>query len=363
MKTLVLAVLSAAVATSAHAQSITNLGVGALDHDLSRAVGVSADGRFVTGISAGSSSSTRAYRWSADGGFEFFGAPNSTTPYGISGDGSTVVGQGDSYPTSGGAFRWSSGAIQIIGGSGWFATAANSDASVIVGASGSGNRQAVRWVNGSQQTLGSLAPGASSTALAVSSDGLTVVGEAATSFAGGQVAFRWNSVGGMQSLGTLFGGSASSATGISGDGSVIVGSSTAAEGLRAFLWTAVGGMESLGVMAVGSYSSATAISADGRVVVGFGGLADGTQSAFVHHDSIGMMSLMDYLTNRGVNMSGWDVLGKATGVSADGRYVVGNGIFNGAERAFIADIGVIPAPAAAPLLALAGLATRGRRRR
>jgi probable HAF family extracellular repeat protein len=361
MKPLVPAVLSAAVAASAHAQSITNLGVGAPDHDLSRAVGVSADGRFVTGFSAGSSSSLRAYRWSADGGFEFFGTPNSTTPYGISGDGSTVVGQGDWGGTSGGAFRWSSGAIQIIGGSGWFATAANSDASVIVGAGGSYGRDAVRWVNGTQQYLGSLSSGAGSTALAVSSDGSTVVGEAGTT--GGQVAFRWNSVGGMQSLGTLFGGSASSATGISGDGSVIVGSSTAAEGLRAFIWTAVGGMESLGVMAVGSYSSATAISADGRVVVGFGGLADGTQSAFVHHDSIGMMSLMDYLTNRGVNMSGWDVLGRATGVSADGRYVVGNGIFNGAERAFIADIGVIPSPAAAPLLALAGLTTRGRRRK
>jgi len=168
-------VLPLTAATASFAQSITNLGVGSPDHDLSRAVGVSADGRFVTGISAGSSSSTRAYRWSADGGFEFFGAPNSTTPYGISGDGSTVVGQGDSYPTSGGAFRWSSGAIQIIGGSGWFATAANSDASVIVGAGGSYGRYAVRWVNGTQQYLGSLSSGAGSTALAVSSDGSTVV--------------------------------------------------------------------------------------------------------------------------------------------------------------------------------------------
>jgi probable HAF family extracellular repeat protein len=363
MKTLVPAVLSVAVATSAHAQSITNLGVGAPDHDLSRAVGVSADGRFVTGISAGSSSSSRAYRWTAEGGFQFFGASNSTTPYGISGDGSTVVGQGDSYPTSGGAFQWSSGAIQIIGGSGWFATAANSDASVIVGAGGSYGRYAVRWVNGTQQYLGSLSSGASSTAWAVSSDGLTIAGEAATSFGGGQVAFRWRSVGGMESIGTLSGGNASSATGISGDGSVIVGASTATEGLRAFRWTVGGGMESLGVMAAGSYSSATAISADGRVVVGFGGLTDGTQSAFIHHGSFGMMNLMDYLTNSGVNMSGWDVLSKATGVSADGRYVVGNGIFNGAERAFIADIGVIPAPSAAPLLALAGLTARGRRRK
>ena len=359
---IVASVTAATAACTASAQSITNLGVIEPGASLSRAVGVSSDGTYVAGYSGGGPAGQRAFRWSATGGFELFGQPNSTTPYGISGDGSTVVGQGDSYPTSGGAFRWSSGAIQIIGGSGWVATAANSDASVIVGATGSGNRQAVRWVNGSQQTLGSLAPGASSTALAVTSDGLTVVGEAATSFAGGQVAFRWTG-GGMQSLGTLAGGNASWATGISGDGAAIVGASTATEGLRAFLWTAAGGMESLGVMAIGSYSSATAISADGRVVVGFGGLADGTQSAFIHHDSFGMMSLMDYLTNRGVNMSGWEVLGKATGVSGDGRYVVGNGIFNGSERAFIADIGVIPAPGAAPVLAIAGLAVRGRRRR
>jgi probable HAF family extracellular repeat protein len=358
MKTLAPAVLSVAVATSAHAQSITNLGVGAPDHDLSRAAGVSADGRFVTGFSAGSSSSLRAYRWSADGGFEFFGTPNSTIPYGISGDGSTVVGQGDWGGTSGGAFRWSSGAPQIIGGSGWFATAANSDASVIVGASGNG-RYAVRWANGTPQFLGSLSSGAESTALAVSSDGLTVVGEAGTT--GGQVAFRWNSVGGMKSLGTLFGGSASSATGISGDGSVIVGSSTATEGLRAFRWTAAGGMESLGVMEGGAYSSATSISSDGTLVVGFGGLADVSQGAFIHHDLLGMVYLKDYLIGRGVNMTGWEQLLKATGVSADGRFVVGNGIFNGAERAFIADIGVIPTPGVCVVLLASGLLNRRRR--
>lgn len=363
MKTFAPAVLSVAVATLAHAQSITNLGVGAVDHDMSRAIGVSADGRFVTGISAGSSSSQRAYRWSVDGGFQFFGSPNSTTPYGISGDGSTVVGQGDSYPTSGGAFRWSSGAIQIIGGSGWFATAANFDASVIVGATGSGNREAVRWVNGSQQTLGSLAPGARSTALAVSSDGLTIVGEAATSFSGGQVAFRWRPFGGMESLGTLNGYGGSRAASVSADGGIIVGTSSTAVGQSdlAFRWTASAGMQSLGAIAGGNSSSATAISSDGTLIVGFGGLSDGSQGAFIHHDTLGMVYLKDYLIGRGVNMTGWEQLLKATGVSADGRFVVGNGIFNGAERAFIADIGVIPTPAALTVLVAGGLVTRRRR--
>ena len=357
----VLASVTALVAACpASAQSITNLGVIEPGASLSRAVGVSSDGTCVAGYSGGGPAGQRAFRWSATDGFELFGQPNSTTPYGISGDGSTVVGQGDSYPTSAGAFRWSSGAIQIIGGSGWFATAANADASVIVGAGGSYGRYAVRWVNGTQQFLGYLAPGGGSTAWGVSSDGSTIVGEAGSP--DGSRAFRWRSVGGMASIGTLAGGNASWAYGVSGDGSAIVGASTATEGLRAFIWTEAGGMESLGVMAGGTYSSATAISTDGRLVVGFGGLADSTQAAFIHHDSLGMVSLMDYLIDSGVNMSGWDALSKATAVSADGRFVVGNGIFNGAERAFIADIGVIPAPGSIALLGIAGL-TGSRRRR
>lgn len=343
------------VACTVAAQSITNLGVIEPGASLSRAVGVSSDGTYVAGYSGGGPAGQRAFRWSATGGFELFGQPNSTTPYGISGDGSTIVGQANSF-----AFRWSQGSTQAIGGSGWFATAANSDASVIVGSGGTGVTSALRWVNGTQQFLGNLGSGGGSTAWGVSSDGSTIVGEAGSP--DGYRAFRWRPVGGMASIGTLAGGNASWAYGVSGDGSAIVGASTSTVGLRAVIWTEAGGMESLGVMAGGTYSSATAISTDGRLVVGFGGLADSQQAAFIHHESLGMVSLMDYLIDSGVNMSGWDALSKATAVSADGRFVVGNGIFNGAERAFIADIGVIPAPGAIALLGIAGL-TGSRRRR
>jgi probable HAF family extracellular repeat protein len=148
---------------------------------------------------------------------------------------------------------------------------------------------------------------------------------------------------------------------VSADGETVVGVGNSGVGTFAFRWTVETGMQSLGLMAGGSFSSATAISADGQVVVGFGGLRDGSASAFVHRDLLGMVSLSEYLVGRGVDLSGWTSLTRANAVSADGRFVVGNGIFNGQERAFIADLGVIPAPGALALLGLAGLA-RSRRR-
>ena len=69
------------------------------------------------------------------------------------------------------------------------------------------------------------------------------------------------------------------ASGVSADGSVIVGGSTSASGWEAFLWTSGGGMQSLrdlliagGVTGLTDWSSlgATGVSADGRTIVGGG---------------------------------------------------------------------------------------------
>jgi probable HAF family extracellular repeat protein len=345
---------SAVLCSVAFSQSITGIGIGAPGQYLSRAVGVSGNGQYVAGYTD-SATGARAFRWSNSGGFEFFGSANSTTPYAISGDGSTIVGQGDGQTQSGAAFRWSGGAtIQTFSLSGSFATAVNSNGSVIVGASGTYGRVATRWINGAQQQLTGM-PFGISVATATSETGATIVGN------NSQGAFRWTEIGGASSLGTLAGGSYSQAYGVSADGATAVGVSDSNVGTFAFRWTVETGMQSLGLMAGGSFSSATAISADGQVVVGFGGLRDGSAGAFVHHDLLGMVSLSEYLVGRGVDLSGWTSLTRANAVSADGRFVVGNGIFNGQERAFIADLGVIPAPGALALLGLAGLA-RSRRR-
>jgi uncharacterized membrane protein len=346
---------SAVLSSVAAGQSITGIGIGAPGQYLSHAVGVSGNGQYVTGYTD-SVAGVRAFRWSNSGGFEFFGSPNSTVPYGISGDGNTIVGQGDGQ-TQAAAFRWSGGtSIQSFSNNGSFATAINSNGSVIVGASGSYGRVATRWINGVQHQLSGM-PFGDSVATATSETGASVVGN------NSQGAFLWREIGGVSSLGTLAGGSYSQAYGISADGGTIVGVSNSSVSTFAFRWTAATGMQSLGIMAGGITSSATAISADGRVIVGFGdiGRNDGSAGAFIHHDLTGMVSLQDYLAGIGVDMTGWSQLLRANAVSADGRFVVGNGIFNGQERAFIADIGVIPAPGALALLGLAGFA-RSRRR-
>jgi len=86
--------------------------------------------------------------------------------------------------------------------------------------------------------LGKLA-GQPSQALAISGDGLTIVGVS------GNQAFRWTQAGGIQGLGFLPGGSISEALGVSLTGTVIVGRSGNAGVFDAFVWTQSLGMKNL----------------------------------------------------------------------------------------------------------------------
>jgi len=86
------------------------------------------------------------------------------------------------------------------------------------------------------------------------------------------------------------------------------------------------------------------------------------RDAFIWDPEIGMRSLGAYLESLGVDLGGWD-LWSATGISADGKTIVGYGENPlHQEEAFIA---VIPEPATAVLVGfgLAGLAVTGRRRK
>jgi hypothetical protein len=74
-----------------------------------------------------------------------------------------------------------------------------------------------------------------------------------------------------------------------------------------------------------------------------------------------MISLQNRLTALGADLAGWSILREARGVSADGRFVVGYGVYNGATRAFIADLGVIPGPGAAVAIMVIGLLSDRRR--
>ena len=69
--------------------------------------------------------------------------------------------------------------------------------------------------------------------------------------------------------------------------------------------------------------------------------------AFLWEAALGLVDLNQFLPTLGIDLTGW-TLTEATGISADGLTIVGNGVNpDGRIEAWIA---VIPEPAAMPLL-------------
>lgn len=212
-----------------------------------------------------------------------------------------------------------------------------------------------------------------SSAVAVSSDGNTVVGRAREGIAGVAQAFRWTHATGMQHLAGMPSSSESVASDISADGNVIVG----VVGYEVFRWTEALGLELLGPIddvyeeARGVYVSGDgstivgtaveprsveprfgfkwtraegfvllplpsfvrevnpqAVSHDGSVVVGF--TVDNSEfywvRPFIWDDTNGVRNLRDVLIQEyGLcEVAAWG-LGYARGISGDGRSIVGSG--------------------------------------
>jgi probable HAF family extracellular repeat protein len=377
------AMLLGGTASPAFAASLTPLGDlpgGPFD---SLATGVSADGSVVVGFSR-SASDNQAFRWTAAsgmvglGGLKYDGSGQSYAS-GVSADGSVVVVGGI---TAGGseAFRWTaaSGMVNLGNFSGNLTynsgtSAANGDGSVVVGSGtflsgGTAYTEAFRWTAASGLVgLGDL-PGGNfgSGAIDVSADGSTIVGN---SYSGNGIseAFRWTAASGMVGLGDLPGGDFySQANGVSADGSTVVGYSRVPVignyDLEAFRWTAASGMVGLGDLPGGDfYSTAWDVSADGSTVVGEGN-SDSGQKAVRWTSAGGIESLWDVLLANGIDPAadGWTQLIRASGVSANGNTIVGNGIRNGNLEAFVA---VVPEPGGLSLIGLAAPALLRRRQR
>ncbi len=303
----------------------------------SAARGLSAHALSVVGESDGVSG-TEAFVWTKTAGLvglgDLPGGGFFSQSFAISDDGSTVVGFGLGAVGLE-AFRWTSGAGMVglgdlAGGSfSSIARAVSQDGTIVVGqgtstASGFGT-EAFRWsTGGGLAGLGDLPGGIfNSQALGVSDDGLTVVGRGTS--ASGNEAFRWTLAGGMAGLGDLPGGAFDSeARDVSADGGTIVGFGNNGLGVEAFRWTSGEGMVGLGDLPGGNFSSlANAISADGKTIVGSGSGTSGAV-AMVWNAVDGMRDLKAVLTGLGLDLNGWTLV-NATGVSADGRVIVGLG--------------------------------------
>ncbi len=245
-----------------------------------------------------------------------------------------------------GAFGGPAGTSAAIG--------VNIDGTVVVGASnlttaGASVHQAFRWTPAlGMKNLGAIAPESFSEARGTSDDGTVVVGMTyapgtATGPAIEPHAFRWVLSNPATGAGTMtdLRPATSSALAVSSDGSVIVGLGT---GMRAFRWTQAGGVVDLGVLPGHSRAMATAVSADGQVVVGISSskfilapYPDARPSydieasrAFRWTQATGIQDLNTLLTAAGVDLKGVTLL-SALGLSSDGQTIVGSGIRAGAE--------------------------------
>ena len=302
-------------------------------------------------LTSNSSATTLSFQ-----GLGYLQGKTSSEARSVSADGSVAVG----YCLSGAeAFRWTeSGNMQSIGEG--HALGVSADGSVVVGDNSGG---AYRWTQSEGMVnLGSLPNNPTSCAVAVSDDGLVVVGNSHTTYT--SEAFRWTESGGMVGLGALPGGGfESSAWDVSSDGSVIVGYSYTPSGSEAFRWTESGGMKGLGFIddnpLYGYIGHAFGVSADGSVVVGISASASASSfEAFIWDEDNGMRSLKEVLINDlSLDLTGWR-LRKATGISDDGFTIVGYGTNpSGNREAWIASI---PEPSTLFLLICGALVLKRR---
>jgi probable HAF family extracellular repeat protein len=307
--------------------------------------------------------------------------PVRAIPADVGASGAVVVG---SYVEPSG-FYWMPTTRDIfIGGRG--AAAVSRDGRIIVGTAvdARGREQAGTWQRGTEwQLLGSIAPNAQpcdsllSSSYDTSDDGKVIVG-LAWNGCGIARAFRWEESTGMVDLGSSVAGRSSRANGVSGDGTVVVGWQEHSTGPRqGARWT--NGRQELFTGPAGPVGEAHAANADGSIIVGqtcrFVSLQDpNDQSAWIWTASggvecvpmprqrlprfIGIMLatsdngrviggahsfgleseavlwldrspayLKDYLRANGVPnaFEGWINTGFITGVSPDGRVLVGYG--------------------------------------
>jgi probable HAF family extracellular repeat protein len=311
----------------------------------SSASSVSDDGSVVVG-SGTTASGQQAFRWTPGTGMAALGnlpdgSLRQTWANDVSADGSVIVGAGDPGTGQNKGFRWTEGGGMVSigslnGSTSYAAYGVSAEGSVVVG---DGGQQAFRWTqSGGIQGLGFLPGRSLSTAAAVSADGSVVVGFGYNPWYYNKQAFRWTQSGGMLGLGLLPGGSDSWPSAVSPDGSVVVGtSSSSTSSFSVFRWTQSTGMVGIGNLPGRPAAHPGAVSANGSIIVGtnYSDNSNGDPRAFIWDAARGMRDLQSVLqTEYGLNLTGW-ILQSASGISPDGKYIVGSGTNpSGQQEAF-----------------------------
>jgi len=355
--TLRLSILSALMATALLVGPEFSLAQTATFHDIgslstqpppgslrksSGALGVSWNGQIVVGL-AEIDEAFHAFQWTRDDGISSLGALPITDEElefalaaDLSSDGSIIVGHS---VNDGGrvACVWRNGELVVLGdlpdANPQFgethsqAEAVSADGAVIVGRGTDANRfdRAFVWT----EAKGMFELENTKEAQDISADGTVIVGDIDR----GDVseAFRWRVDTGVVGLGFLPEGDYSEGFGVSGDGTVVVGVGDSINNrTEAFRWTEADGMVGLGDLPGGSNfrSTALAASASGVVIVGSSDAGDyDYPHPFIWTADMGMRNLATILIDEFglTEVANWKFLGPATGISPDGRTIVGEG--------------------------------------
>ena len=225
----------------------------------------------------------------------------------------------------------------------------NRDGSVVVGNASNGCTlaHAFRWQESTGMVdLGSVVPGRNTQALGVSGDGRVVVGgqDDATGYRQGA---RW--VDGREELFSGPGGMVGRARAANHDGSIIVGGQCRpdqATDQSAWVWTPSGGVQCLPAPGRRSapiqiLTNGNALSDDGRVIGGRQGAASSPDQDAVIWIDRSPAYLKDFLRANGVAdaFETWVNTGEITGISPDGRILVGYGAARGGFRGYMVILG------------------------
>ncbi|MGV3533864.1 MAG: PEP-CTERM sorting domain-containing protein [Chthoniobacteraceae bacterium] len=354
-------------------------GVGFLgDGNSSSVQGISGDGLTAVGSSTGASGGTQTFRWTLDGGIQPIddsaASGYRSSAAAVSFDGSVIVGSriGPAAGSNFESFRWTaeSGKMAPLSDASPLDTMSRAfgvsdDGSVVTGWTLSltppVTLEAYRWTaaTGLDPVEADQVPeGFSSEGYGISGDGRPIVGTLSSTET--TQAFSFTLAGGLVQLPDLQGGNGnSSAIAASQDGDVVVGFGNSAAGIEATRWVS-GAVQGLGGLTGALSSKARDVSANGEIVVGFSESSLGTE-AFIWDSVVGMQPLKTVLiTQYGLTQVADWTLSIATGISADGSVIVGEGINpNGQPEGWVV---VVPEPGSAALLVTGAMLLATRRR-